>query len=637
MFSGVISGSGFGITKSGNGIVILSGANSYTGATNVTSGTLATSASEVIADTSAVVVSSGAIFSLGGTETVGSIAGAGSIVLGVNPLITGGDGTSTTFSGTFSGDSGTVTETGSGQLTLSGDNSGWAGNITVTSGTLALGSVNALGNGALALNGGTLTSSDSTAHTIGNGVTIGGNITLGASSTGMLTFGNLVSLGSATRTLVLGSNVEFAGNVSSGGISKSGVGVLEFAGSANTLTGLAITSGGALIDTGAKITLTNGALSTSAGTTLTISGTLLNNSSTALNGQSGSVTVASGGVVIQQGNGSPSAFLFTGTAPVVFQPGSTFIFRDFSSTPSVSGRTYTGNLTFDSSGSPVSVGAVSGGGIWAVNGDLTIGSSVTVNYTAGIALTTNFLGNVTVNGTLGGTGGARAFTIGSGKTLTVASTGALAMATGQALAVTGSAVVSGTISGDTATIVSGTISGTGTVNAMTLGGTVSPGGVTPGATLGKLTAGNTSFLGGSAYKFELQTDGSTGAAGTDWDQLAVNGTLDLSALATTPLTLKLQTLDSTTGLNGSLGSWDGSSNHLWLGIVTSTTLSGFASGEFVVDTSGFANAFPGQFTVVQDGNNLDLAYSSVPEPSAFLSLGLGMVGLVTLRRFRRLA
>ena len=164
--------------------------------------------------------------------------------------------------------------------------------------------------------------------------------------------------------------------------------------------------------------------------------------------------------------------------PLCSNRGAFVVFHDYTASPSVSGRTYTGNLTFDSSGAPVSVGAVSGGGIWTVNGDLTIGTNVTFNYTAAIALTTNFLGNVTVNGTLGATGGARAFTIGSGKTLAVASTGALAMATGQALAITGSAVVSGTISGDTATNVSGTISGTSTVNAMTLSGTVSPGGVT---------------------------------------------------------------------------------------------------------------------------------------------------------------
>ena len=67
LFSGVISGSGFGITKSGNGIVTLTGANSYTGPTTVSAGTLATGAAEVIPDASAMILASGAILSLGGS------------------------------------------------------------------------------------------------------------------------------------------------------------------------------------------------------------------------------------------------------------------------------------------------------------------------------------------------------------------------------------------------------------------------------------------------------------------------------------------------------------------------------------------------------------------------------------------
>jgi len=129
-----------------------------------------------------------------------------------------------------------------------------------------------------------------------------------------------------------------------------------------------------------------------------------------------------------------------------------------------------------------------------------------------------------------------------------------------------------------------------------------------------------------------------GANMPDVNGISAVGTLALTALSSTPFTIKLQTLDGT-GANGALASWDGSSNHTWFGIATTTGVTGFASSDFNVDTTGFANLFPGQFSVVldADGTSLDLAYSSVPEPSAFLSLGLGMVGLVTLRRFRRLA
>ena len=88
-----------------------------------------------------------------------------------------------------------------------------------------------LGNGALALNGGTIVSEDGFSHTIGNAVTIGGNLTFGPG----VIFSNSVSLGSATRTLTLNGDLKFSGSVSTGGISKTGNGLLEFANAASRL------------------------------------------------------------------------------------------------------------------------------------------------------------------------------------------------------------------------------------------------------------------------------------------------------------------------------------------------------------------------------------------------------------------
>src|SRR5204863_9957516 len=123
---------------------------------------------------------------------------------------------------------------------------------------------------------------------------------------------------------------------------------------------------------------------------------------------------------------------------------------------------------------------------------------------------------------------------------------------------------------------------------------------------------------GGNFKLELKTHGATGSAGTEWDQLAVTGTLDLTGLSSaTPFTLQLQTLTAGNA-NGNLASWNGSTDHTWLGIVTTTGgfVGTFSSDMFVVDTSGFSNLFPGAFSVVQNGNNLDLKYVAVPEPSS---------------------
>jgi autotransporter-associated beta strand protein len=74
--SGVISGTGFGITKDGAGTLTLSGANTYTGTTTVNAGTLQLGAAGVIADGSNVTLNGGTLrtgATTGNSETVGTL------------------------------------------------------------------------------------------------------------------------------------------------------------------------------------------------------------------------------------------------------------------------------------------------------------------------------------------------------------------------------------------------------------------------------------------------------------------------------------------------------------------------------------------------------------------------------------
>ena len=61
-------------------------------------------------------------------------------------------------------------------------------------------------------------------------------------------------------------------------------------------------------------------------------------------------------------------------------------------------------------------------------------------------------------------------------------------------------------------------------------------------------------------------------------------------------------------------------------------ITNFAANLFNIDITGFQNTHNGNFSITQNGNNLDLVYTAVPEPRAALLGGLGL--LVLLRRRR---
>ena len=103
----LVGGIGGGVTKIGNGTVILTNANTYTGATTVSAGTLNVSGS--IAGTSNVAVNGGGTLLLGASNVINNAAtvGLGTVGLGGGTFNTGG----------FS--EGDVTTNGLGALTLS--------------------------------------------------------------------------------------------------------------------------------------------------------------------------------------------------------------------------------------------------------------------------------------------------------------------------------------------------------------------------------------------------------------------------------------------------------------------------------------------------------------------------------------
>ncbi len=173
-FGGAISGTGSVTLEAGTLTLNGSGASTYTGTTTVNTGqldlaktagvtavagnliigngsgsaTVRLVTSNQIGDSSAVTLAAGgtSIFNLNNqAETIGSLASsntAAAVQLGSATLATGGNNASTTFAGVISGTGG-LTKEGTGTFTLTSAHT-YTGTTTVSAGTLALGTSNAI-------------------------------------------------------------------------------------------------------------------------------------------------------------------------------------------------------------------------------------------------------------------------------------------------------------------------------------------------------------------------------------------------------------------------------------------------------------------------------------------------------------
>ncbi|NYL94070.1 fibronectin-binding autotransporter adhesin ShdA, partial [Salmonella enterica subsp. enterica serovar Typhimurium] len=200
-----LSGSG-SLVKTGTGELTLSGDNSYSGGTTIIGGTLTADHAD----------------SLG----TGAVANRGVLQVGEGEL-----------ENTLSG-SGSLVKTGTGELTLSGDNS-YSGGTTIIGGTLTADHADSLGTGAVA-NSGVLQ--------VGEGElenTLSGSGSLVKTGTGELTLSGDNSYSGGTTIIGGTLTADHADSLGTGAVANSGVlqvgeGELE-----NTLSG-----SGSLVKTG---------------------------------------------------------------------------------------------------------------------------------------------------------------------------------------------------------------------------------------------------------------------------------------------------------------------------------------------------------------------------------------------------
>ncbi|WP_077915517.1 fibronectin-binding autotransporter adhesin ShdA, partial [Salmonella enterica] len=250
-----LSGAG-SLVKTGTGELTLSGDNTYSGGTTISDGTLIADHADSLG--TGAIANSG-VLKVGEGELENTLSGTGSLVkTGTGELTLSGDNTysgGTTISGgtltadhadslgsgdidnsgvlkvgegelenTLSG-SGSLVKTGTGELTLSGDNS-YSGGTTIIGGTLTADHADSLGTGAVANSGvlqvgegeleNTLSGSGSLVKTGTGELTLGGDNSYSGDTTiadGTLIAANVNALGSGnidnSGTLMLDANGAF--------------------------------------------------------------------------------------------------------------------------------------------------------------------------------------------------------------------------------------------------------------------------------------------------------------------------------------------------------------------------------------------------------------------------------------------
>jgi fibronectin-binding autotransporter adhesin len=526
--SGPVGGAN-GFTKTGVGLLTLSGANTYDGLTTLASGTLLANGSNAGSGGTTLEagqllvgasnpLASGTLSFAGGVLSSDGLSGrtlsnpllfAASTTLGdasrSGGLTFTGVGTGTamqsltvasdvTLAGALSGGLG-LTKAGTASLTLENAANSFTGGVTITAGEVRVGANAALGTGTLTLTAGSISSDGLSARTLANAVTIGGNVGIGdAVDTGLLTFNGPTTL-TANSAVTFLSDVAFGGDIGNNGTSrtltKEGPGTLTLAGS-NSYGGTTLAAG--------RIRLANAQALGTTGTVTLTAGTLSSDGSTA---RTVTNPVSLGGDVTIGDATENGALSFTGTSTLT------------------AART----VTF---ASDATMNVISGAFLFTKNGPGTL----TITGAGTQAGTTINSGAVRIGNanSLGSTG---TVTIGQGVTLT--GTGATALTVARPLVLAGNATL-GAAAGDTAPL---TFSGTTSFDAdrtLTVSSSVTLSGTVSGAAnaltksgVGTLTLSASNAYGDTAVNqgtLRIGNDNALGTAGTARlaDGVTVTGT-----------------------------------------------------------------------------------------------------------------
>jgi fibronectin-binding autotransporter adhesin len=685
-FSVPVSGLG-GITKTGAGTLTLAAANTFSGTTLVSTGTLNLIHPEALQN-STLHLASGTTMTFGANAAyvIGSLSGSGTVDYGApshspyfqpRGLSVGGNNASTTFSGNITGDGlyMGLTKVGTGNFTFTGGNARMP--ISVESGTLTLAPAQGsnihgnviVGNGA-ALNiapadataldlyrisvrtGGTLHVADNVSTTAltttdvnleggtllmaGTDLVLGGlssaygspastigtpslgtgrTVTIGANNVSSILYaplqaasGNFVAIYKiGTGTWTMGSTLSgitpyiqggYAVMVSGGETNRINLngGGLRYGQALTHTERISVQAGGGTVDTGANDVTHSG----------DFEGT-------------GTLTKIGSGTLTLSGPGTSFQYGFNGTLAIN------------AGTVAINAEGKLGNITPDYYGSPYpTVSLAFGGGALRTTASFAATRPTTLNAGGG-TFNTDAGTTLAWNGGISGTG---ALTKTGAGTLVLGGTNTYS---GLTTISAGKLKINGIAATSAFTVSSGTtLGGSGTIGALTL---ASGGTLAAGNSPGILTASNTTFASGSHIEFEINN--AVGTAGTNWDQLAVDGTLTLAPGATIFIDAVSLLGDNSPGL---LAGVQSGQTYTWSLATTTGGIIGFNTATFSMNTDQFLTSIGGIFSVGLGNNggaggtnsSLDLIFTTagaIPEPSTYAAFaGLGVLAFTIARR-----